>query len=86
MQGYTKVGFKGVYITQTHFHDVFQIQLVCPIGPELLRLLPPSIKVPSSSVIAKDEVHLIMEVIVNNRHLHTCDTFLGPNREIGHFW
>ena len=44
------------------FKLYFQIQLVGPIGPDVLELLPSSIKVPSSSVIKKDEVHLIMEV------------------------
>ena len=39
-----------------------QIQLVGPIGPGVLDLLPSSVQVPSSSVIQKDEVHLIMEV------------------------
>ena len=43
-------------------HIMLQIQLVGPIGPDILNLLPSSIEVPSSSVIQTDEVHLIMEV------------------------
>ena len=31
--------------------------------------------------------NLCNEIRSSFNHLgHTCDTFLGPNREIGHFW
>ncbi|KAL4227894.1 hypothetical protein ACF0H5_013334 [Mactra antiquata] len=38
-----------------------KVQLVGPIGPGLLELLPSSIHIPENSRISDDEVHLIME-------------------------
>ena len=60
--------FAYAKIRFSHVAAHFQIQLVGPIGPEILRLLPASVEVPSSSVIDKDEVHLIMEVRNNERY------------------
>lgn len=44
-----------------------QIQFVGPVGPGLQKLLPKSIKVPLESLVAQDEVHLIMEYKVGDR-------------------
>lgn len=51
----------------SHLFKDAKIQLVGPIGPDVLNLLPSSIEVPSSSVIKTDEVHLIMEYAKNEQ-------------------
>lgn len=44
-----------------------QVQLVGPVGPKLMQLLPSSVQVPQYSHGTDDEVHLIMEYSVGEK-------------------
>lgn len=63
---------------------MFQIQFVGPIGPLLQQMMPASLSIPETSLISKDEFHLIMEYKVGevwgedsapvaNRFISSCD-------------